>query len=118
MASSKLKVDKQFLLSVIILIVAAFSSLVLHHLDSWPRTTLNTLRWHSLKLSWASVLGSLAMFLVAKRDYRVLRKYALPLLVIAMILNILVVSLVSASSTEVPDAGLSLEVYPSSHQSS
>ncbi|MBX4199973.1 putative lipid II flippase FtsW [Candidatus Parcubacteria bacterium] len=89
--ASKLKVDKQFLLSVIILIVAGlliFSSASLGLLAK-DSTQYSSVAFSQTVLGFC--LGSLAMYLVAKRDYKNLRKYALSFLIIAVILNVLVV---------------------------
>lgn len=90
MASSKLKVDKPFLLSTLILVVAGFFIFSSASLGLLARSNAS---YSSVTFSQTVLglfLGSLAMLVVSRLDFRVWKKHAFYFLVVAIILNILV----------------------------
>jgi cell division protein FtsW len=89
-ASSKLKVDKPFLLSTLILVVAGFFIFSSASLGLLARSGSN---YSSVTFSQTVLglfLGSLAMLLTSRLDYKLWKKNAFYLLVGAIILNVLV----------------------------
>lgn len=90
MARTKWRVDKQFLLSVIILMVAGF---VVFTSASLGLLAKNSAEYSSVTFSQAVLglcLGTVAMVIASRLDYKIWRKTAFWLLALGIILNILV----------------------------
>jgi cell division protein FtsW len=86
----KWKVDKPFLLSVVILMVAGF---FIFSSASLGLLAKSGVKYSSVAFSQTVLglfMGSLAMLFTSRLDYKLWKKYAFYLLVIAVILNILV----------------------------
>ncbi len=90
MASAKSKLDKPFLISVIILMVAGFLIFSSAALGLLAR---NSSQYASVAFSQAVLglgLGSVAMFFCSRMDYKKFKKWAFYLLIAGVVLNILV----------------------------
>ncbi|MDB5254469.1 MAG: spoVE [Parcubacteria group bacterium] len=90
MAALKWKVDKAFLFSVLILMVAGFFIFSSASLGLLARSGT---QYSSVAFSQTVLglfLGSLAMIFTSRLDYKVWKKYAFYLLIVGVILNILV----------------------------
>jgi cell division protein FtsW len=90
MATSKLKVDKPFLLSTLILVVAGFFIFSSASLGLLARSGANFSSVAFSQTVLGLFMGSLAMLFIMRLDYKVWKKYAFYLLIGAIILNILV----------------------------
>jgi len=90
MSRGKNKVDRLFLISVIALIVIGFVTFYSTSLGLLARSNTQYLSVTFSQAVLGFCLGSLAMYLVSRLNYKVWRKWALPLLIFAIILNILV----------------------------
>ncbi|MBX4189534.1 putative lipid II flippase FtsW [Candidatus Parcubacteria bacterium] len=90
MAKARIKVDKPFLVSVIILIIAGF---FIFSSASLGLLAKSGSQYSSVTFSQTFLglfLGSLAMMLFSRLDYKIWRKYAFHLLAFSILLNILV----------------------------
>lgn len=87
---SKIKVDKPFLVITVILIVAGFFIFSSASLGLLAKESSN---YSSVAFSQTVLglfLGTLGMILAAKLDYKILKKFAFYLLIIAVVLNLIV----------------------------
>ncbi len=90
MAKARLRVDKPFLISVIILVVAGF---FIFSSASLGLLAKSGSQYSSVTFSQTVLglcLGSLAMILFSRLDYKLWRKYAFHFLAFALLLNVLV----------------------------
>lgn len=90
MSASKSKIDKPFLLSVSILIVAGF---FIFSSASLGLLAKNGVKYSSVAFSQTVLglfMGSIAMLITSRLNYKIWKKYAFYLLIGAIILNILV----------------------------
>src|SRR6266576_3154637 len=90
MARTKWRVDRPFLISVMVLMAAGFVIFISASLGLLAKSSS---QYSSVTFSQAVLglaLGSVAMVIVSRLDYKVWKKWAFWLFVAAVILNILV----------------------------
>ena len=90
MASAESKVDRIFLIITIILIVVGFFIFSSASLGLLAKETSNYSDIAFSQTVLGLLLGTIAMITTSRLDFKIWRKYALPILVVGIILNILV----------------------------